>query len=144
MSPSFPPASQFICLNPHLWYDGTKSWAFVGWQGHDDGALRNGITAIVSGCPTGLPAPPALWRHSEKLASAALRPLPEPSNTGNKSLFFKPHSPWYLVTAARMDYWTKTIHTDPFSVSICQNRKQSIKGAWKFFLLVSGIYCFFN
>lgn len=151
MSSSFPPAFWFICLNPHLWYDGTRSWAFVGWQGHDGGALRNGISALVSRRPTGLPAPPALWRHSKKLASATLRPSAEPNNSGTWSellacrterfLLFISY-PQYLVRAAQMDCWTKTIPTDPFSFSICQNRKQSIKGAWKFVLLVSGIYCF--
>lgn len=65
----------------------------LGWQGHDGGALRNGISALVSKTPHRAPAPPALWRHSKKSASATLRPST------------RTEQQWHLVWTSGLQNW---------------------------------------
>lgn len=41
--------------------------AFGGCLGHDGGALKNGISALIKEVSEGALAPSAMWGHSEKM-----------------------------------------------------------------------------
>lgn len=50
-------SSKFIYSNPDSSVVVVGAGAFAEWLGHDAGALRNGISALVTRGPAELPAP---------------------------------------------------------------------------------------
>ena len=111
--------SKFICWNLVHNVRVFGGGAFGRWLGHKDGALMNGVSALIKETPESSLAPYTMWGHSKKRAIyepgsgpwsgiksafALILDFPRLQNCKKQiSVVYMPPSLWYFVIAAQTD-----------------------------------------
>ena len=101
-------------LNPSVMVSGGRS--FGRWLSHEDGALTNGVSALIKENPDSShlfccvrseqKEPGSGCWPDTKSAGALILDSPDYKALRNKCLLFKPPSPWYVCQSS----WTSLSH----------------------------------